>query len=300
MSFHIRSGVVVFATSNRPDEALTTFLLRRGVIGLRDKDEIERRLLSHRRAGTILREMGILTQDELVRFVREQLREIILSVFSWERGEWKFLTGEPPSVEEVALDRPVEEIVLQGMRSVRDWSRIRAGCGDLDTVLRKVATPPSSTSAFEMGPDEGEVLAAVSEPCSVSEICKATAIPDHRAAQVLWGFQILGILEREARKTVDVAAKKSMAAAAKDSMVTVAEKAPTPVLAAREPATALVAKESGAGPAAKEPVPAFAAKAEMTAPTLAAASEPAAPAAALAGSAVAGDRIGSSDRASSG
>ena len=195
-SVHIKNGVVVFATSNRPDEALTTFLLRRGVIGLRDKDEIERRLLSNRRAGKILREMGILTQDELIRFVREQLREIVLSVFGWERGEWRFLAGELPSVEEVVLDRPIEELVLQGIRSVRDWGRIREGCGDLTTVLRRSSSPPHAVSAMEMGPDESEVLAAVDEPRTVAEICEAAAITDHRVGQILWGFQVLGLLER--------------------------------------------------------------------------------------------------------
>jgi hypothetical protein len=196
-SLHVRNGMVVFATSNRPDEGLTTFLLRRGVIGLRDKDEIERRLLSHRRAGTILREMGILAQDELVRFLREQLREIVLSVFGWERGEWRFLPGEPPSVEDIELDRPIEEIVLQGLRSVRDWSRVREGCGEVGTVIRRVPAPRAPSGALEMGPDESEVLAAVDEPRTVGEICETVAITDHRVGQILWGFQILGILERE-------------------------------------------------------------------------------------------------------
>lgn len=210
-SIHIKNGVVVFATSNRADEALTTFLLRRGVIGLRDKDEIERRLLSNRRPGKILREMGILMQDELVRFVREQLREIVLSVFAWERGEWRFLAGELPSVEEIVLDRPIEELVLQGIRSVRDWSRIRAGCGDLTTVLRKASSPPFPASALEMGPDESEVLAAVDEPSTVAEICEVAAITDHRAGQILWGLQILGVLERAPVVANEIAANEIVA-----------------------------------------------------------------------------------------
>src|SRR5262249_15456814 len=194
--------------SNRPDEALTTFLLRRGVIGLRDKEEIERRLLSNRRAGTILREMGILTQDELVRFVKEQLREIVLSVFAWERGEWRFLSGDLPSVEDVQLDRPIEEMMLQGLRGVRDWSRIREGCGGLDVVLRKATQPPLSVGSLEMGPDESEVLGSLEEPCKVAEICETAGIADHRVAQILWGFQILGIVERAPK--APVASKASM------------------------------------------------------------------------------------------
>lgn len=236
-SIHVKNGTVVFATSNRPDEGLTTFLLRRGVIGLRDKDEIERRLLSHRRTGTILREMGIVTQDELVRFVKEQLREIVQSVFSWERGEWRFLAGELPSVEDVQLDRPIEEIVLQGLRSVQDWSRIRIGCGDLNKVLHKVAAPPQSVGAFEMGPDESEVLAALDEPRSIAEICKTAAINDHRVGQILWGLQVLGIVEcapvktsEAARKnaTWDVPATESVASASTQGAVSAAATVASP------------------------------------------------------------------------
>src|SRR5206468_1194389 len=115
-SVHLKEGRVAFATSNRPEDNLTSFLLRRGVIGLRDRDEVERRLLSNKRGGTILREMGILSHDELLRFVRDQLREIVLSVFEWERGEWRFVAGELPTLEGITLDRPVEEWVLLGVR----------------------------------------------------------------------------------------------------------------------------------------------------------------------------------------
>ena len=195
-AIHIRQGFVAFATSNRAEDNLTSFLLRRGVISLRDRDEVERRLLSNKRAGTILREMGILSDDELVRFVSEQLREIVLSVFEWERGEWRFVSGDLPTLEGITLDRPVEELVLQGVRRVRDWGRICEGCGGLDTVLRPVESPSAALVGIELLPDEGEVLAALQVPRKVGAICDTSGVPDFRVAQVLWALQMIGAVTR--------------------------------------------------------------------------------------------------------
>ena len=201
-SIHIRAGELVFATSNRMEEALTTFLLRRGVIGLRDKEEIERHTLSNKRPGTILQELGILSQDELVRYVREQLLEIVHSVFSWSNGVWRFVSGEPPTCEEITLDRPIGELILQGIRRVQGWSRIRSGCGDLGTLLRPADDIRSALAGIELAPDEKEVLAALRTPRTVAQVCQTTPLSDHRVAQILWALEILGAVIRDTEETI--------------------------------------------------------------------------------------------------
>ncbi len=116
-TIHLKEGIVSFATSNRAEESLTTFLLRRGVIALHDKEELETRMLTNKRVGTLLHELGILSHEELARFVREQVLEIVLGAFAWESGEWRFMPGELPTIEEITLDRSTGELVLQGLRS---------------------------------------------------------------------------------------------------------------------------------------------------------------------------------------
>jgi hypothetical protein len=192
---HLKEGVVSFATSNRPDESLTTFLLRRGVIALRDKEEIERRRLTNKRVGTILRDMGILSHDELVRFVREQLAEIVLGAMPWESGDWRFLPGELPTLEAITLDRPVGELILQGIRGVRDWDRVRAGCGDLDCRLGPAPWIREALTGIEMSPDEKSILALVEAPRTVGEICGASEVSDFRTAQILWAFRMIGAID---------------------------------------------------------------------------------------------------------
>ena len=64
-SFHISGGRCVFATSNDPDDSLLSYLLRRVGDLLLDREETAKRLLSNKRVGTILREMGVIDEHDL-------------------------------------------------------------------------------------------------------------------------------------------------------------------------------------------------------------------------------------------
>ncbi len=108
-TFHLQHGQCVFATSNVPDDGLLTYLLRRGVISLRDREETERRMLSNKRVGTILLELGVLDDCDLMEMVREQLIEVICNTFFWDDAHYAFVQGSLPS-EHLLLDQFVETI----------------------------------------------------------------------------------------------------------------------------------------------------------------------------------------------
>jgi hypothetical protein len=72
-TLHIKQGSCIFATSNAVDDGLVAHLLRRGVISLSDREETARRMLSNKRVGTILLEMGVIDEGDLRATVREQL-----------------------------------------------------------------------------------------------------------------------------------------------------------------------------------------------------------------------------------
>lgn len=191
-TLHIQDGGCVFATSNSIDDGLVAHLLRRGVISLSDREETARRLLSNKRVGTILLEMGVIDESDLLATVREQLSEIIFDTFRWDQGDFRFLEGPLPTIEEITLNRTVEDLVFAGVRRVTSWARVREGCGGLNARLVLLPRYLSVLDKITVGPEEWELISLLKTPKSVLQICRESVLGDFRSCQILWALRLLG------------------------------------------------------------------------------------------------------------
>jgi hypothetical protein len=205
-TFHLKEGVCVFATSNAIDDGLVAHLLRRGVISLRDREETARRLLSNKRVGTILLEMGVIDESDLRATVREQLSEIVFDTFRWESGDFQFHAGELPTIEEITLNRTVEDLIFAGVRRVTSWSRVRSGCGGLGARLVLLPEYLSILDKMSVGAEEWELISLLRQPKSLAEACRESVLGDFRSCQILWALRLLGAIgEAPVEQTVDLA-----------------------------------------------------------------------------------------------
>lgn len=259
-SFHLRDGRPVFATSNNIDDGLVAHLLRRGVISLHDREETAKRLLSNKRVGTILLEMGVLDRDDLTAMVREQVRELICDTLGWDRGEYVFTAGELPTIEEIVLESSVEDLVAEGFRRVNSWLRVRDGCGGLETPLALTPDYLSILDRMKVDPEDWEVVSSLGKARTPLEICAASTIGDFQVCRVLWTLRVLGaVREAPVERAQDDEATSALASAAPR----VDERDSPPLdttgiftLAAEEPAAATPSAETAASiddPAASGP-----------------------------------------------
>jgi hypothetical protein len=193
---HLKDGAVIFATSSDPNEGLVSYLLRRGVIGVKDRDEAARRLLSNKRIGTLLVERGSVTAAELEQYVREQVSQIVLALFAWESGEYAFEEGELPTLEEITLDGSVETLVLQGILRVERWPWIVDGLGDLRGTYRLRPDYLDCLDRTEIGPGEWDMISLLKEERSLRDLCRSSAFSDFQTARIVWALLLIGVLER--------------------------------------------------------------------------------------------------------
>ena len=93
----IKGGYIIFATSNCDEERLGDILLKSGKIN-KEQYNVSVRLLKEtgKRQGQILLEQKFISAKELLAFVRYQIKEIIMELFSWEKGDYEFIPGELP------------------------------------------------------------------------------------------------------------------------------------------------------------------------------------------------------------
>lgn len=102
----LKNGQIVFASSNQFEDRLGNILVRSGKL-TREQAEaaLKFKEACKKRYGGTLVELGYLTPKELFEGLKAQVREIIVSLFHWEEGDFEFSPGIlPEEVISLVLD----------------------------------------------------------------------------------------------------------------------------------------------------------------------------------------------------
>jgi Domain of unknown function (DUF4388) len=195
-SVFMHMGRVVYARSSDIDERLGESLLARGKITMRHYLEASQLIRPGRRLGTILVEMGALGAEDLLPAIEAHVREILLDVFVWTRGEYELVMNEPSLDDILTLNISIENLILEGIRRTNAWSRIFRGIGGLEAV----PVPTGNTDVLyklSLTDDEQEILAHVNGRSQVEQICQVSYLSNFETCRILWALQVLGVIRRE-------------------------------------------------------------------------------------------------------
>ena len=195
-SIFLNNGNPVFATSNRKTDRLGVFLFQNGKLTLDDFEQSSKLMTQNRRHGEILVEMGIITRQDLNWAVKEQVKEIIMSMFHWNRGTYLFISMDPLKNESIILKTKTLDLILEGTRRISDWSMIQHEIGLLDSSFQFCADKESIIEGLYLKPKEKTILQKLQNATTVREICSELEINDFEICRTLMGFQAVGIIER--------------------------------------------------------------------------------------------------------
>lgn len=191
---YIRDGVIVSCTSTDPKEFLGHFLVSRGVI---TEDQLQRACVTQDRSsgllGQILIEQGALSHETLREMLRVKAEEAIFELFTWSDGIFQFDEGELPSFELVPISLDVQGLVLEGMRRIDEWARIR------EVIPSDFCVPVSVGRLIDpdnkLDPGDCSVLEAVDDDRSIADICLHTHSSPFRVSEILYRTAKRGVLK---------------------------------------------------------------------------------------------------------
>ena len=145
---YIQKGVIVSCTSTDPREFLGHFLVSQGAI---NENDLQGAIIDQDRhsgmLGQFLVQRGAITEERLNEMLRIKAEEAIFDLFTWTGGQFRFLDGELPGYELVPISLDVQGLVLEGMRRLDEWERIRE---EIPSVL---CVPVAVQPLLECGPD---------------------------------------------------------------------------------------------------------------------------------------------------
>lgn len=154
----VRDGLVFSSWSNDPRESLGQFLIR---LRLVTEEQLFKALLAQeekgRLIGSILVSDRVLGEEDLRQALKAKVEETIYDLFLWPSGGFEFKEGEFPQDVLITFETPVTPVILEGIRRVDEWQRIRAVFPTMEITFKL----PPAPSAVE-DPLERQVLGLVS------------------------------------------------------------------------------------------------------------------------------------------
>lgn len=197
-SIYVQDGRPIFATSSDRDDRLGHVLFKAGLVSLEDlMTSAEQSVQNGKRLGTVLVERGLIQPHALVEGVRTQVRNIITGLFLWTRGRYRYVPGPHPTQEVITLKLSAGDLILEGIRRVDSWERIREAVGDLEVQYRTTDRLERLSKDMSLSLDEWTLLSHCEQPVALRDLCRVSPIKDFELHRFLWAMLTLGIVTRE-------------------------------------------------------------------------------------------------------
>ncbi|MFQ5791439.1 MAG: DUF4388 domain-containing protein [Acidobacteriota bacterium] len=197
-AIYFKEGRIIYATSNLQDDRLGEFLLKKGKITVRQFLEASKLIQPTKRLGAVLVQQGIITPDELIACIHRHAEEIVYSLFEWTRGEYEFVIKDLSAEGPIMLDLSTENVILEGIRRLKDFTRVYAGVGSMDAVLSQSESADNLVYRLDLDEDESQVLSLVNGRLTVEQILAMSYLANFETLRILYGLLAAGVLVRGA------------------------------------------------------------------------------------------------------
>ena len=186
----LREGNVYSSWSNDPRESLGQFLVRLRFV---TEEQLFRALLAQeekgRLLGSILVGEGVLSEDDLKRALKAKAEETIYEIFLWPAGQFEFRDGELPENIHITFESMVTPVILEGIRRVDEWQRIRAVFPGMETTFKVNGPPPPGAD-----PIEKQVLALAASGKSLADMSLELHRSDFETASLVFDLHARGLV----------------------------------------------------------------------------------------------------------
>ena len=193
----LNKGVVAFAHSTEPDDRLGEMLFKEDSISIKEYDAVVTTMKkTGLRQGDVLVKLNLLTPKELFDALKRQIREIVMGLFQLKDGMYEFIPGELQD-DPVNLDLSMANLIYDGIKRIKDWTRIRNEMPDVNNILMISNDPRSLFQDITLSEEEKQVLALVDGDRPIRDIIEGSGLGRFEAQKVIYLLWILGMVTEQ-------------------------------------------------------------------------------------------------------
>ncbi len=167
---YIKDGKIISATSNIESDCLGNNLLTKGRISVAQYYESIRLLeKSGKKHGSILVELGFLSQKDIEDSIKEQVEDIILSIFRWEDGYFFFEETNFNIDASLIIDSDIVTLIYKGIKNMDSFPQLRNAL-PLTTTLKLSSGSQKLFKKFKFDNKEKGIIDMIDGKNSVLDI----------------------------------------------------------------------------------------------------------------------------------
>jgi hypothetical protein len=185
------NGKIISAYSNLREDSLGEVLLRSGCITVDEYLDTEPQVKQGRRFGNVLLENGKITEAELSTQMSYQVLGIIYSLFRWQTGHFEFADGKLPQKDLPDLGISTLDIILRGVKLIRNWDQIRKEIDSLDDELERAIDWEDRIKHLQLSRDELAVFHMIEPRVTIRDISLLSNFNSFETCRLLMGFLVI-------------------------------------------------------------------------------------------------------------
>jgi len=190
-------GDVIFASSSDRKDSLGDYLLKKGRIteAQLEVSIMELKSSQGKRHGSILVEMGFLKREELGAAVRDQVQNILWSLFNLKEGKVRFKVGRFKDDEVYKIKIPTPRAILSGCKHISDAKMVMGTLGNRSTVFKPLPIP-AHLENLHLDSSERAILNLVDGKRTLYEVCEQGPLGAGVNARILYALMHLQLVEK--------------------------------------------------------------------------------------------------------
>lgn len=209
--FCFREGKLIYAVMDGEEDDLPAILQRCGVFTDKHVQTIHEHMpgKSDQDIAKLLITSGRLSQKMVTRCVREYILTSAYQVFSWTSGTFRFEPGDLPVRGKITLSIPLESVIMEGTRRLKEWELLRDELPDLDIALKFAERPSTPLRNINLSVEEWRVISFINPRNTIRKIAQYLNMDELQIRKIVYRLLQAGLVEIVRPERVQVEASAS-------------------------------------------------------------------------------------------
>ena len=192
-------GKLVLA-SRKPEDQDADLLVRLGLMNQAQLDTARQALSATSNGATLTQviiDQQIVERDLLQNGLMTHTEESVYGLFAWPEGEFRFEQNQRPPADSPTMPTPVsvENLIMEGVRRIDEWGRIKDRIASTDMIVKFVDQPGEKAKGVKLAPEEWRIFARINGKDSLAEIAQKTGLSDFDVCRIVYGFLTAGLVD---------------------------------------------------------------------------------------------------------
>lgn len=192
-------GKLVMA-ARRPEDEQADLLVRLGILSAEQLAQARSSLAARGNGATLTQviiDESLSSAEQFQSQIQSFTEEAVYGLFGWPEGEFRFEQNQRPAPDAPVIPTPisVDHLIMEGVRRIDEWGRIKDRIPSTDLVVRFLEQPGERAKGVKLAAEEWRVFARINGKSTLAEIAQKTSLSEFDVCRIVYGFLTAGLVD---------------------------------------------------------------------------------------------------------